>query len=184
MAFQFEQLSIPGVVLITPDMFQDHRGIFEELYKQSDFEKQGIPGFVQANHSQSGKNVLRGLHYQLPPYAQGKLVQVISGEIFDVAVDIRKGSPFYGQWAGEILSSENRRMIYIPEGFAHGFSVISETADIIYYCTAEYSAGSERGIVYNDADIAIKWPTSCPVLSEKDKRLPELKNAENEFEYR
>lgn len=184
MAFNFKKLIIPDVILVTPQIHGDSRGFFAEMYKQSDFEKNGIsPKFIQINHSCSRKGVLRGMHYQLSPYAQGKLVCVVKGEIFDVAVDIRKGSPSFGKWVGEILSEENRKLLYVPEGFAHGFCVLSETAEVIYYCTKEYAPEHDRGIIYNDPAAAIDWPLKQPTLSGKDSTLPLLKNAENSFEY-
>ncbi|HSV43685.1 MAG TPA: dTDP-4-dehydrorhamnose 3,5-epimerase, partial [Candidatus Bathyarchaeia archaeon] len=180
----FKKLSIPDVILITPDVYKDQRGFFFESYRSSDFEKNSIGcRFVQTNHSRSERNVLRGLHYQLRSSAQAKMVHVNSGELFDVAVDIRKGSPYYGQWVGETLSGANKKMLYIPPGFAHGFCVLSETAEIMYYCSSEYAPACERGIIYNDPDIAIDWPVKNPILSDKDSKLPLLKNAENDFEY-
>ncbi len=184
MAAVFKKLAIPDVILITPQIYTDRRGFFSETYKESDFAKNGITQtFVQTNYSRSGKNVLRGMHYQLALYAQAKLVQVVSGQIFDVAVDIRKGSPHYGQWVGEMLSAEYKNMLYVPAGFAHGFCTMAETADVIYYCSSEYAPSHDRGIIYSDQDIAIDWPVKNPVLSEKDQRLSVLKEAENDFEY-
>ena len=184
MAFNFKKLIIPEVILVTPQIQRDNRGFFAEMYKYSDFEKNGISHkFIQTNHSSSRKGVLRGMHYQLFPHTQGKLVCVVRGEVFDVVVDIRKGSPYYGKWIGEILSEENRKLLYVPEGFAHGFCVLSERAEMIYYCTNEYASNHDRGIIYNDSDIAIGWPLKQPTLSEKDSKLPLLKNAENNFEY-
>ncbi len=179
MPFIFKELSLPGVALITPQVFCDARGVFSEIYKLSEFSKAGIPEyFVQDNYSRSSRHVLRGMHYQKDPMAQGKLVRCIKGGVFDVAVDIRKGSHTYGKWAGVELSEENNQMLYIPPGFAHGFIVLSETADIIYKCTEEYSPKHEGGIIWNDPDIGIDWPVRDPELSEKDKALPLLKDAE------
>jgi dTDP-4-dehydrorhamnose 3,5-epimerase len=179
----FSRLAIKGVVLIQPKKFVDDRGFFIETYKRTDFVAAGIEeNFVQDNHSRSSKGVLRGLHYQKFPYAQGKLVRCLSGRIFDVAVDIRKGSETYGKWIGEELNAENDRMLYIPAGFAHGFLVLSDTADILYKCTVEYSPEYDRGIRWNDPQVGIQWPISEPVLSEKDGIHPFLKDADNNFQ--
>ena len=184
MPFEFKRLEIPDVILIKPKVFEDERGFFMEVYKRSEFEAFGIlESFVQDNHSRSVKGVLRGLHYQNPPKAQGKLVRVVVGEIFDVAVDIRKGSPYYGKWVGLILSSQNKKMLYIPPGFAHGFCVLSEVAEVIYKTTEEYSPDHEAGIIWNDPEINIDWPIKNPFLSEKDKKWPFLREAWNEFLY-
>ncbi len=140
MPFDFRSLKIPGLISIEPTVFEDGRGFFMETYKMVDFVSFGIrANFVQENHSHSSKGVLRGLHYQNPPFAQGKLVRVVRGEIFDVAIDIRRGSPTYGEWIGVFLSEDNNKMLYIPEGFAHGFCVLSEIADVIYKTTNVYS---------------------------------------------
>ena len=177
MPFEFKKLEIPDVVLIHPRVFSDARGYFLETYKHSDFSKAGIKEyFVQDNHSKSDKGVLRGLHYQKEPNAQGKLVYCIKGEIFDVAVDIRKGSPTCGKWVGAVLSEANKHMLYIPVGFAHGFCVISDVAEVIYKCTNEYSPEDDRGIIWNDPEINIQWPISDPIVSEKDRKLPALFN--------
>jgi len=182
MPFAFKGLGIPGLILIGPKVFEDERGFFMETYKMSDFLTTGIKGtFVQENHSRSSKGVLRGLHYQNPPFAQGKLVRVVRGEIFDVAVDIRKGSPTWGKWVGVILSEENKNILYVPAGLAHGFCVLSEIAEVIYKTTAVYSPESEAGIVWNDEDLNIDWRVKEPVLSEKDRNLPSLKNADIRF---
>jgi dTDP-4-dehydrorhamnose 3,5-epimerase len=185
MPFTFKRLDIPEVVLIEPKVFKDARGLFMETYKMPDFGTAGIKGnFVQENHSRSSNGVLRGLHYQNPPSAQGKLVRVIRGKIFDVAVDIRKNSPTWGKWVGVILSEENKNAIYAPEGFAHGFCVLSEIAEVIYKTTDVYCPESEAGIIWNDAELNIEWPVSAPILSEKDKKLPTLKNADIRFYYK
>jgi dTDP-4-dehydrorhamnose 3,5-epimerase len=182
MAFEFERLALPGPVLVSPKVFQDSRGMFLELYKSSEFSAAGIlPPMVQDNFSRSSYRVLRGLHYQKTPKAQGKLVLCLRGRIFDVAIDIRKGSPHYAKWIGAELSEENRKMLYVPSGFAHGFQVLSETADVLYKCTEEYSPADDRGIIWNDPEIAIAWPLSDPLLSTKDTALPGLKNADNNF---
>ncbi len=184
MPFTFKQLEIPGVILITPEIFSDSRGYFAETYKYSDFLKAGIKEyFLQDNFSFSYKGVLRGLHYQKNPDAQAKLVQCLRGKIFDVVVDIRKNSPYYSKWIGVELSGENRLMLYVPSGFAHGFVVISETAEVLYKCTREYSPVCDRGIIWNDPDININWPILEPILSEKDKKHPYLKEADNNFVY-
>lgn len=170
-------LAIPDVLLIEPKVFGDERGFFFESYNQRAFnEATGLDvQFAQDNHSKSAKNVLRGLHYQLPPKAQGKLVRAIAGEVFDVAVDIRQNSPTFGKWVGEILSSENKRQMWIPPGFAHGFLVLSDWAEFLYKTTDYYAPECERGIRWNDRGVAIAWPLKGqPVLSEKDARSPTL----------
>lgn len=184
MPFEFIRLEIPDVILIKPKVFEDERGFFLEFFKYSDFKQAGINcNFVQDNHSKSKKGVLRGLHYQLEPKAQGKLVRCIKGKIWDVAVDIRKGSPTFGKWVAVELTEENKWMLWIPPGFAHGF-VALEDCEIIYKCTEEYAPELDRGIIWNDPDIAISWPVENPILSQKDSKLPRLKDAEINFEYR
>jgi dTDP-4-dehydrorhamnose 3,5-epimerase len=184
MPFSFKSLEIPEVILVEPKVFRDERGFFLETYKMPDFVASGIKGnFIQENHSRSTKAVLRGLHYQNPPFAQGKLVRVVRGEIFDVIVDIRKGCPTYGKWVGVILSEENKNMLYIPEGFAHGFCVLSEVAEVTYKATNVYSPESEAGIIWNDEELNIKWPIEKPILSERDARWPVLRKANNRFSY-
>ncbi|AIF53712.1 dTDP-4-dehydrorhamnose 3,5-epimerase [Pelosinus sp. UFO1] len=159
---------LQGVVIIEPKVFGDNRGFFMETWNKEKYEQAGLPyNFVQDNLSFSTKGVLRGLHFQ-NPNPQGKLVYVLQGEVFDVAVDIRLGSPTFGQWEGVILSSENRKQFYVPEGFAHGFCVVSETALFAYKCTDKYNPQAEKGIIWNDPDIGIKWPIAEPILSEKD----------------
>ena len=164
-------LSIPDVLLIEPQVFGDDRGFFFESFNQNKFdEAMGKKiNFVQDNHSKSLRGVLRGLHYQLPPKAQGKLVRVIQGEVFDVAVDLRQSSPTFGKWVGEILSSENKKQLWIPEGFAHGFVTLSETAEFLYKTTDFYSAEHEQAILWNDKAIGIQWGFEHPQLSSKDK---------------
>ncbi|MCL2335388.1 MAG: dTDP-4-dehydrorhamnose 3,5-epimerase [Endomicrobia bacterium] len=182
MPFEFEKLSIPEAVHIKPKRFEDSRGFFSELYHIKAFEQAGIKSqIVQINFSKSSKGVLRGLHYQLAPYAQGKIVRVAKGEIFDVAVDLRKNSQTFGKWVGVNLSSEKYNMLYIPEGFAHGFEVLSETAEFEYFCTAVYAPEHERGIIYNDAFLNISWNTKNPSVSEKDSKFPPFKEAEYNF---
>ena len=169
---QVSRLSIQDVVLFTPKVFGDERGFFYESFNQLKFEElTGLkPVFVQDNHSKSQKGVLRGLHYQLPPKAQGKLVRVVHGEVFDVAVDIRKSSPTFGQWVGVYLSAENKHQMWIPEGFAHGFLTLSETAEFLYKTTNYYAPEYEKCIFWGDRKIDIKWPIqSLPVLSSKDQ---------------
>jgi dTDP-4-dehydrorhamnose 3,5-epimerase len=184
MPFHFQRFKIPGVILVKPDVFGDQRGYFMETYKWSEFSEAGIPEhFVQDNHSKSAKGVLRGLHFQKNPKAQGKLVRCLKGRIFDVAVDIRKGSPTYSQWEGVEISEENNLMFYVPSGFAHGFVVVSDHAEICYKCTAEYSREYDRGIIWNDPDIGIQWPINNPILSAKDEKLPLLGDADNDFTY-
>ena len=168
---KFTRLSIPDVILLEPKVFGDDRGFFFESFNQKEFEQAtGLsPTFVQDNHSKSSKGVLRGLHYQLPPKAQGKLVRVTLGEVFDVVVDIRKASPTFGQWVGEVLSAENKKQLWIPEGFAHGFLTLSETAEVLYKTTDYYAPEFERCIRWDDPDIGIDWLCSEePILSAKD----------------
>ena len=182
MPFEFAALEIPGLVLVTPRVFDDGRGFFLELYKYSDFSKAGIGDrLVQDNYSKSMKGVLRGLHYQKNPKAQGKLVSCIKGKIYDVAVDLRKGSPRYGSWLRVELSDENKQMLYVPPGFAHGFQVLTNSAEIMYKCTAEYSPADDRGIIWNDPGLNIAWPLKNPLLSAKDTAHPLLKDADNNF---
>lgn len=178
MPFTFKRLEIPDLILVIPKVFQDPRGFFMETYKLSDFKEQGIPEFVQDNHSYSKKGVLRGLHYQLPPKAQGKLVRCVKGKILDVAVDIRRSSKTFKKWVAVELSEENNYMLYIPPGFAHGFLVLSEEAHVIYKVTEEYSPQHDRGIIWNDEEIGINWPIDNPILSPKDANLPPLREAE------
>lgn len=182
MPFEFKTFDISGPVLITPQVFGDDRGFFLELYKHSDFVSAGIKEhLVQDNYSKSAIGVLRGLHYQKNPKAQGKLVMCLKGSIYDVAVDIRKGSSTFGKWVGVELSVENRHMLYVPPGFAHGFQVLSEAAEVLYKCTDEYSPSNDRGVIWNDPFLGITWPLKDPVLSGKDKILPLLRDADNNF---
>lgn len=171
---QVESTSHPEVLLIRPDVFEDARGFFMESFHARKYAEQGLPGhFVQDNHSRSTRGVLRGLHYQLNQ-PQGKLVRVVTGEVFDVAVDIRRGSPRFGQWAGVTLSEENRLQLYIPPGFAHGFCTLSEQSDFLYKCTDFYAPGDEHGIAWDDPDIGIDWPAVDYLLSDKDREFPRL----------
>lgn len=174
------RLAIPEVILLEPKVFGDDRGFFFESFNQAGFEEAigKKVDFVQDNHSRSVKNVLRGLHYQIQQ-PQGKLVRVVAGEVFDVAVDIRKSSPTFGQWVGEVLSAENKKQIWVPEGFAHGFLVLSDTAEFLYKTTDYYAPQFERCIAWNDSSLAIKWPTQVePALSGKDMQGATLKLAE------
>jgi dTDP-4-dehydrorhamnose 3,5-epimerase len=164
----------PEVLLIEPDVFRDARGFFMETFNAATFRRHGLPvSFVQDNHSRSARGVLRGLHYQLG-HPQGKLVRAASGEIFDVAVDIRRGSPNFGKWAGAVLTGENCHQLYIPPGFAHGFCVLSAQADFLYKCTDLYSPADEYGIAWDDPDIGIEWPEMEYLLSDKDRNNPRL----------
>ena len=171
-----KETKFPGVLVLEPDVFSDDRGFFLETWHSARYEKAGIrESFVQDNISFSKKGVLRGLHFQYPQ-SQGKLVQVLSGEVVDVAVDIRKGSPTFGKWISEVLSEMNHRQVYIPSGFAHGYCVLSETAIFSYKCTDFYNPASEGGIIWNDPDINIDWPFKEPGLSLKDASFPRLKD--------
>ncbi len=184
MAFRFFKNEIPDVLEIESDVYRDSRGYFTEVYKFPEFQQNGIlKPFVQVNHSHSSQDTLRGLHYQKHPAAQGKMVSVVEGKIFDVAVDLRSGSPYFGRWVAKYLNSEQKKMLYIPEGFAHGFCVLSKRAQVIYYCTEVYTPEEERGILWNDPDLAITWPVRKPVLSEKDSQYPRLKEADCNFSY-
>ncbi len=167
---------LPGVVIVDPDVFEDPRGFFLETWAQRRYLEAGLPQtYVQDNLSRSSQGILRGLHLQ-HPFGQGKLVQVMLGEVFDVAVDVRLGSPTFGQWVGTTLSGKNHRQIYIPPGFAHGFGVISESALFSYKCTEAYHRETELGVIWNDPDIGIEWPLTDPMLSTKDASFPRLKD--------
>lgn len=184
---KFTPTNIPDVLLIEPNVFGDERGYFMETYKYQPFAEHGIDhNFVQDNMSSSVKGTLRGLHYQLDPHAQGKLVRVLKGAVYDVAVDIRQGSPTFGQWVGVELSAENKLSLWIPAGFAHGFYVTTDMAEFTYKCTDVYSPEAERGIIWNDPDIGVKWPLidDALILSEKDKNNPPLKFADYNFVYK
>ena len=184
MPFEFHETKLIGVYYIEIKKSLDDRGFFMESYKQSEFISNGITDkFIQDNHSRSSKGVLRGLHYQKNPKAQGKLIRVLSGEIFDVAVDIRKGSPTYGKWIGELLSEDKANMLFVPPGFAHGFCVMSEQADIFYKTTDEYAPEYDSGIIWNDPELNIQWSITNPILSSKDAQLPLFQNADNNFKY-
>lgn len=182
MSFIFERQKIEDVILIKPQVFNDNRGFFLESYKQSEFIANGInDNFVQDNHSKSSKGVLRGLHYQAAPHAQAKLVRCVKGRIYDVAVDIRPNSSTFGKYIKVELSEENKQMLYIPKGFAHGFVALSEEIELLYKASAEYCAKSDRGLLWNDKDISIDWEIDfVPILSEKDKTQPTLKEINKE----
>lgn len=185
--FKFTETKISGVYIIEPKVFGDNRGYFMETYNKEHFAEAGLTmNFVQDNESSSSKGVLRGLHFQTK-HTQGKLVRVTKGEVFDVAVDLRKGSPTYGQWEGVVLSAENKKQFYIPEGFAHGFLVLSDHAIFNYKCTDFYCPEGEGGVLWNDPDIGIEWPLDGIdniILSEKDKVHPTLKDLNVPFEYK
>lgn len=179
MPFSFIKCEIDGPVIIEPKAFGDDRGFFLESYKKSDFINNGINiEFVQDNHSLSSKGVLRGLHYQKPPFAQAKLVRVIKGAAWDVAVDLRKNSPTFKKWISIELSENNKKMFFIPEGFAHGFAALTDEVHLLYKCSNEYSPAYDAGIRWDDSDLAVKWPVDNPLLSDKDLLLPYLKDAE------
>jgi dTDP-4-dehydrorhamnose 3,5-epimerase len=175
MPFDFEELEIDGVVKVSPQIFGDERGYFLETFKESAFENSPVPSnFVQDNCSFSEKNVLRGLHFQKPPNVQGKLVRAVQGEIYDVAVDLRSDSSTYGEWVAERLKADVSDMLYVPEGFAHGFCVLSETALVEYKVTKEYAPESEEGLQWNDSELEIDWPVDEPILSDRDEQWPKF----------
>ncbi len=168
------ETSLPGVIVVEPRVFDDDRGFFMESFNARDFTDAGLPvDFVQDNHSRSTRGVLRGLHYQYPLW-QGKLVRALVGEIFDVAVDIRRSSPHFGQWFGLTLSAQNHKQLYVPAGFAHGFCVLSEVSEMAYKCTTLYQPSDDAAVLWNDPDIDIDWPISNPILSPKDSAAPRL----------
>jgi len=180
MPFEFARAEIPDIVVIQPSFFRDDRGFFMESYKRSDFAAHGITeDFVQSNHSRSPRGIVRGLHYQKHPKAQGKLVRTLWGEVFDVAVDLRSNSPMLGKWVGVVLSAENKKQLWIPEGFAHGFFVLSDSAEILYKTTDYYAPEDERCLIWNDPEIGIDWPKDgAPILSAKDRLGLPLSRAE------
>jgi dTDP-4-dehydrorhamnose 3,5-epimerase len=185
--FEFKpSIGLSEVIVIKPEALADERGWFLETYRKSEFEKHGIPfEFIQDNHSRSvGKGILRGLHYQKRPAAQGKLVRCVVGEIFDVAVDIRKGSPTYAKWVSTTLSAANREMIWVPPGFAHGVLTLSDVAEITYKMTSEYSPSHDRSVRWNDPSIGVNWPIANPILSKRDAEAPLLKDVDNNFIWR
>lgn len=180
---KFQELSIKGVFSITPSVFEDERGFFMESYNNNIFKNNGIDiKFIQDNHSRSSKGILRGLHFQRPPFAQTKLVRVVKGEVLDVAVDLRTNSPTFGKYEIVRLSEKNKMMFLVPQGFAHGFVVLSDSADFLYKVDNYYSKEHDGGVVWNDPDINIDWQISKPILSEKDKMLPTLKELDKIFE--
>ena len=175
---RFEPTAIPEVIRVEPQVFRDARGFFLESYHEAKFAAGGVPArFVQDNHSRSSRGTLRGLHMQ-QRFAQGKLVRCIAGEVFDVAVDVRRGSQTFGRWVGETLSAENFRQLWVPPGFLHGFCVVSEAAEIQYKCTELYRPEDELGVIWNDPELAIRWPLAAPLLSAKDAALPRLREVE------
>lgn len=183
----FIQTGFPGLLIYEPRVFGDDRGYFFESYNASTFEKDHVTmQFVQDNQARSVYGVVRGLHFQMDPYAQTKLIRALDGTILDVVVDLRKGSPTYGKVFSIELSSENKKQLLVPRGFAHGYSVISETAEVFYKCDAFYNKSSEGGVAYNDPDLAIDWkvPVEKMILSEKDTMYPDLKNCEHHFIYK
>lgn len=178
------ETSIPGVIIIEPTIFEDDRGYFFESYNQSSFKDIGIETvFVQDNESKSQKNVVRGLHFQNPPFAQAKLVRVLQGSVLDIAVDIRRGSPYYGKHVSTILSAENKRMFYIPEGFAHGFRTLEDDTIFTYKCSCLYNKDSEGSLLWNDPDINIEWGIDDPIISEKDKQATPFCNYISRFNF-
>ena len=184
MSFTFKKLNLPDVMLVEAKSFPDDRGYFKEIFKESSFIENEInTRFVQDNFSHSSKAVFRGLHFQKNPKAQAKLVTTLRGEIFDVVVDIRKDAPTYGKWVSEILSEQNHKLLYIPEGFAHGFCILSDEADVFYKVNQEHSPEHDTGFIWNDPEINIKWPIDKPIMSERDQKLPLLKSADNNFSY-
>lgn len=175
------ELDIPGVLLLEPRVYRDERGFFVETFRAEQFAELGLPKlFVQDNHSRSRKGTLRGLHFQRQ-YPQGKLVRVARGEVYDVTVDLREGSTTWGQYVGVHLSDEDHRQLWVPPGFAHGFCVLSDEADLLYRCTEYYKPGDEGGVRWDDPDLAISWPVSDPLLSPKDRELPSLRELKGEY---
>jgi dTDP-4-dehydrorhamnose 3,5-epimerase len=185
--FKFSKAPIPGILIIEAKAFEDDRGFFMEFYNKDGFAENGFADlFVQDNHSKSKKGVVRGLHYQIHPSPMGKLVKVVKGRIFDVGVDIRKGSPAFGKWYSETLSEENKKMLYFPPGFAHGFLALEDGTEVLYKCTGMYSRENERAIAWNDPEIGIKWPLELVkevIVSERDQKHPGLKDAETNFSF-
>jgi dTDP-4-dehydrorhamnose 3,5-epimerase len=179
MAFSFKALEIPDVLVVESETYHDDRGFFRETYRRSAFGEGGLDRtFVQANVSRSGRGVVRGLHYQRDPAAVGKLVGVAQGRIFDVAADVRPGSPTFGQWVGIELADDDGRMLFVPEGFAHGFCALEDDTLVTYLMTGEYSSAHDAGVRWNDPDLAVDWPIRDPMLSQKDRELPLLSEIE------
>lgn len=182
MSFHFDRLQIPEVIVARPTRHVDERGFFQESYRRSAFVAAGIAAaFVQDNAARSTRGVLRGLHYQLPPAAQGKLVGVARGRIYDVAVDLRLGGATYGCHVGRVLDAESGEMMWIPPGFAHGYVVLSDVADVVYKVTAEYDPSLDRGVRWDDPTLGIAWPVERPIVSAKDRAQPALAQADNPF---
>ena len=180
---KFTSTAIKDVLVIEPKVFADQRGFFMETYRKDAFAEHGIDvPFVQVNHSQSVRHTLRGLHYQVG-HPQGKLVRALRGEVFDVVVDIRHGSPTFGRWVSEVLSAKNKKLLFAPAGCAHGFCVLSDEAEFLYDCTDYYYPQGEKGIIWNDPDLGIPWPTSEPLLSEKDRCYPRFRDIGRDFNY-
>jgi len=177
MPFEFEELGLPGVLLIKPRIFRDDRGYFLETYKKEDLARAGIEGeFVQDNCSRSAYGVLRGMHFQREPCAQAKIVQCVRGVVYDVAVDLRRGSPTFGGYAACILSEGNRQQLYVPRGLAHGFLVLSDVGEVMYKVDSPYSPECEGGLIWDDPDVDVPWPVDDPILAERDRRWPDLKS--------
>lgn len=184
MSFEVFDTELVDLKIIKPRLHGDERGFFMEIFKKSEYIASGIiDEFVQINHSRSQKGVLRGLHYQLNPNAQAKLVRVVVGEVYDVVVDLRVGSPTYKKWFGQKLNTNNNLLMYVPCGFAHGFLVLSECAEFLYYCSCEYSPENEAGIRYDDPQLDISWPAKDLILSDKDLQLPYFEDIKNNFVY-
>ena len=182
----FQKTDIPGLLIFEPNVLEDSRGYFFESYNENTFRQEGIDiRWVQDNQSSSSYGVIRGLHYQLPPFAQSKLIRVLKGKILDVVVDIRKGSPTYGKVFTQKLSAKNKKQLFIPAGFAHGFSVLSDKAEVLYKCDSFYNKETEAGIIYNDAELSIDWqiPAELAIVSGKDQSLPSLAQCNNTFIY-
>jgi dTDP-4-dehydrorhamnose 3,5-epimerase len=182
MAFVIEKLSLPELLHVTSDVYPDGRGFFVEMFRENIFSDYGVRGpWVQFNRSYSKQNVIRGMHYQRLPKAQGKLVMPMQGEIFDVAVDMRQNKPTFGLWAGIKLEAKKAEMLYIPPGFAHGFCTLSQEAEVLYLCSDYYVPEQEGGVVWNDSKIGIEWPIENPIVSARDAALPTLEKADNNF---
>ncbi len=186
MNFDYKELDIPGVYLITPKVYRDDRGYFLEIYKKKSLNKLiGDYDIIQENHSRSMKNVLRGLHFQRPPFEQGKLIRVMRGALMDVFVDLREGSPKYGKYGKIRLDESKEQLLWIPPGLAHGISILEDNTDIVYKITgSEYNPQSEEGIMWNDPDLDIDWNISSPIISEKDKKWPFFENYKTPFKYK
>ncbi len=183
MDFRFVPQKISDVLLVEHGRVGDERGFFSEIFRADIFAAEGIPPFVQDNYSRSQKGVLRGIHFQQNPHAVGKLVRCTQGEIFDVAVDLRRGSPTFGEWTGVILNAETAAMLYLPPGFGHGFCTLSESADVHYKMTGYYAPESEGAIYWKDSDLGIAWPIEKPIISQKDKAASSFQDVELNFEY-